>query len=87
MVNVMPDKKHKMRWGLVLILGIIAVAIGVFLDAYAIVVVPSSPFPATGGRYIIPGFFLVGMGMGYMALTPFIRQLETKIKKMEEALP
>jgi hypothetical protein len=82
-----PEKKHKMRWGLVLILGIIAVAIGVFLNAYAIFVVPSSPFPATGGRYTIPGFFLVGIGMGYMVLTPFIRQLETKIKKMEEALP
>jgi len=83
----LPDKKHKTRWGLVLALGIISVAIGVFLNAYAIVVVPSSPFPATGGRYQIPGFFLVGMGMGYMALTPFIRQLETKIKKMEDALP
>ena len=83
----MPEKKHKMRWGLVLILGIIAVAIGVFLNAYAIFVVPSSPFPATGGRYTIPGFFLIGLGMGYIVLTPFIRQLETKIKKMEEALP
>jgi hypothetical protein len=83
----MPEKKHKMRWGLVLILGIIAVAIGVFLNAYAIFVVPSSSFPATGGRYTIPGFFLIGLGMGYMVLTPFIRQLETKIKKMEKALP
>ena len=83
----MPEKKHKMRWGLVPMLGIIAVAIGVFFNAYAIFVVPSSPFPATGGRYIIPGFFLVGMGMGYMTLAPFIRQLETKIRKMEEALP
>jgi hypothetical protein len=82
-----PEKKHKMRWGIVLILGIIAVAIGVSLNAYAIFVVPSSPFPATGGRYTIPGFFLIGFGMGYMVLTPFIRQLETKIKKMEEALP
>ena len=76
-----------MRWGLVLILSIISVAIGIVLNGYAIVVVPNSPFPATGGRYIIPGFFLVGMGMGYMALTPFIRQLEAKIEKMEEALP
>jgi hypothetical protein len=25
--------------------------------------------------------------MGYMVCTPFIRQLEKKIKKMEEALP
>ena len=83
----MPDKKHKMRWGLVLILGIISVAIGVFLNAYGIFVVPSSPFPSTGGRYTIPGFFLIGLGMGYIVLTPFIRQLETKIKKMEEALP
>lgn len=83
----MPEKKHKMRWVLVLILGIISVTIGIFLNAYAIFVVLSSPFPATVGRYTIPGFFLVGMGMGYMALTPFIRQLETKIKKMEEALP
>jgi len=81
-----PEKKHKMRWGLVLILGIIAVAIGVFLNAYAIFVVPSSPFPATGGRYQIPGFFLVGIGMGYMVCTPFIRQLETKIKRMEDTL-
>lgn len=83
----MPEKKHKMRWGLVPILGTVAVAIGVFLNAYAMFVVPSSPFPATGGRYQIPGFFLIGLGMGYMILTPFIRQLETKIKKMEEALP
>ena len=83
----MPEKKHKMRWGLVLILGIIAVAIGVFLNAYAIFVVPSSPFPATGGRYIIPGFFFIGLGMGYMVCTPFIRQLETKIRKREEVLP
>ena len=83
----MPDKKHKMRWGLVLILGIISVAIGVFLNAYAIFVVPSSPFPATGGRYIIPGFFFIGLGMGYMVCTPFIRQLETKIRKREEVLP
>ena len=82
----MSDKKHKMRWGLVFILGIIAAAIGVFLNAYAIFVVPSSPFPATGERYIIPGFFFVGMGMGYMVCTPFIRQLETKIRRMEEAL-
>jgi hypothetical protein len=82
-----PEKKHKMRWGLVLILGIIAVAIGVFLNAYAIFVVPSSPFPATGGRYIIPGFFFIGLGMGYMVCTPFIRQLETKIRKREEVLP
>jgi len=81
------DKKHKTRWVLVLILGTIAVAIGVFLNAYAIFVVPSSPFPATGGRYIISGFFFVGLGMGYMVCTPFIRQLETKIKKMEESLP
>ncbi len=83
----MPEENHKTRWGLVLMLGIIAVAIGVFLNAYAIFVVPSSPFPATGGRYITPGFFFVGMGMGYIVLTPFIWQLETKIKKMEEALP
>ena len=83
----MPEKKHKTRGSLVLLLGIIAVAIGVFLNAYAIVVVPNSPFPATGGRYQIPGFFLIGFGMGYMALIPFIRQLETKIKKMEDALP
>ena len=83
----MPEKKHKMRWGLVLILGIIAVAIGVFLNAYAIFVVPSGPFPATGGRYTIPAFFFIGLGMGYMVCTPFIRQLETKIKKMEGALP
>jgi len=83
----LPNKKHKIRWVLVLILGIISVAIGIVLNGYAIFVVPSSPFPTTGGRYITPGFFLVGMGMGYMALTPFIRQLETKIKKMEEALP
>jgi hypothetical protein len=83
----MPDKKHKMRWGLILILGIIAVVIGVFLNVYAIVVVPSSPFPATGGRYIIPGFFFIGLGMGYMVCTPFIRQLETKIRKREEVLP
>jgi hypothetical protein len=80
-------KKHKMRWGLVLILGIIAVAIGIILNLYAIVVVPSGPFPATGGRYQISGFFFIGIGMGYMIVTPLIRQLETKIKKMEEALP
>jgi hypothetical protein len=83
----MPEKKHKTRWGLILILGIIAVAIGVFLNAYAVVVVPSSHFPATGGRYQIPGFFLIGLGMGYIVLIPFIRHLEAKIKKMEEALP
>jgi hypothetical protein len=83
----LPDKKHKARWGLVLILGIILVAIGVFFNVYAIVVVPSSPFPAAGGRYTIPGFFFIGFGMGYMVCTPLIRQLETKIKKMEEALP
>jgi hypothetical protein len=87
MVRVVPDKKHKTRWSLVLILGIVAVAIGVSLNAYAIFVVPNSSFPAIGGRYQIPAFFFIGIGMGYMVLTPFIRQLETKIKKMEDALP
>jgi len=40
-----------MRWGLVLGLGIIAVAIGVFINAYAIIVVQSGPFPAQSGAF------------------------------------
>jgi uncharacterized membrane protein len=82
-----PNKKNRMQWILVLILGIIAVAVGVFLNFYAIVVVESSPFPAKACGFQISGFFFIGLGLGYMILTPFIRQLETKIKKMEEALP
>lgn len=83
----MPNKKNKMRWVLVLLLGIIAVAIGVFINAYAIVVVQSGPFPAKSGGFQIAGFFVIGVGMGYMALTPLIKIQEEKIKKMEQELP
>ena len=73
-----------MRWGLVLALGILAVAIGVILNAYAIVVVQSGPFPAQGSGYQIQGFFFIGLGMGYLFVTPLIRQQDMRIRKLEE---
>jgi hypothetical protein len=73
-----------MRWGLVLALGIIAVAIGVFFNAYATAVVESGPFPAKSAGYQIGGFFFIGLGMGYLVLVPLIRNLENKIRKMEK---
>jgi hypothetical protein len=71
---------------LVLVLGIIAVAIGVLINVYAIVVVQSGPFPAKSGGFQISGFFFIGLGMGYMFSTPLIRILEEKIRKMEQEL-
>ncbi len=70
-----------MRWGLVLALGIIAVAIGIFINAYAIIVVQSGPFPAQSGGFQISGFFFIGLGMGYIFCVPIIRNLEMKIEK------
>jgi len=81
------EKKLKMRWGFVLITGIIALAFGIFINLYEIVVVRSGPFLATTGGDLISGFFLIGIGIPCVSLASLIRALETKIKKMEEALP
>jgi hypothetical protein len=69
-----------MRWGLVLAMGIVAVAIGVFIDYYAIVVVQSGPYPAQSGGWMTTGFFFIGLGMGYMVCVPLIRSLEMKLR-------
>lgn len=82
----MPEQKHKIRWGLVLALGIIAVSIGFFINVYAIAIVQSGPFPATSGSYQISGFFFIGLGMGYLVLTPLIKYQEKKIRKLEKEL-
>ena len=78
------NQKHKMRWGLVLALGIIAVAIGIFINTYAIIVVQSGPFPAQSGGFQISGLFFIGLGMGYIFCVPIIRNLEMKIRKIEK---
>ena len=80
----MAERKHKPRWGLVAVLGIFAIAVGVFINAYAIIVVQSGPFPVKSGGYQITGFFFIGLGMGYLVCTVMIKALEKKIRKLED---
>ena len=82
----MPEKTHKPRWGLVLGLGLFSVVFAVIIFVYAITVVESGPFPAKSGGFLLPGFFFVGIGMGYLFLTPAIRMLENKIRRLEKEL-
>ena len=82
----MPEKSHKPRWGLVLALGLFSIAFAVIIFVYAIAVVESGPFPAKSGGFLLPGFFFVGIGMGYLFLTPAISMLEKKIGKLEKEL-
>ena len=82
----MIERKHKPRWGLIVGLGIFAIAVGVFINAYAIVVVEKGPFPATSGGFQIGGFFFVGLGMGYVVCAITVRHLEKKIRILEDKL-
>ena len=82
----MIERKHKPRWGLIVGLGIFAIAVGVFINAYAIVVVENGPFPATSGGHLISGFFFVGLGSGYVVCGTAVRQLEKKIRTLEDKL-
>jgi hypothetical protein len=82
----MTEKEHKSRWGLVVALGVFAIAVGAFINAYAIIVVQSGPFPVTSGGYQITGFFFIGIGMGYLICTPMIKELEKKARKLEGML-
>lgn len=76
----MVERKHKAHWWLVAATGIVAIIIGTFLDAYAIIIVEKGPFPVTGTSFIIEGSLLWGFGTGYLICTIAIRSLEKKIK-------
>jgi len=80
------EKDHKPRWGLVLAAGLFSIAFGVFIIVYAITVIQRGPFPADSSVYLINGFFLIGLGMGYLACARVIKNLEKKIRKLEEEL-
>lgn len=83
----MHEQKYKIRWSLVLALGLIAVAIGFLINIYAIAIVQKGPFPAISGSYQISGFFFIGLGMGYLVLTPLVKYQYEKIRKLEKELP
>ena len=82
----MPEKNHKPRWGTVLALGLFSIAFAVIIFVYAITVVESGPFPAKSEGFLLPGFFFVGIGMGYLFVTPMIKMLEKKIRRLEKEL-
>ena len=82
----MPEKNHKLRWGLVLALGLFSIAFALVIFVYAIAVVESGPFPAKSGGFLLPGFFFVGIGMGYLVLTPMVTMLEKRISRLEKEL-
>ena len=82
----MPEKNHKPRWGLVLALGLFSISFALIIFVYAIAVVESGPFPAKSGGFLLPGFFFVGIGMGYLVLTPMVTMLEKRISRSEKEL-
>ena len=82
----MKETRTKSHWRLVVALGIFSIAVGAFANAYAILVVQRGPFPATGIGYLIQGFFFIGMGMGYIICAVAIKDLEKKIRKLEDRL-
>jgi hypothetical protein len=82
----MIERKHKPRWGLIVGLGIFAIAVGIFINTYAIVVVENGPFPAKSGGFQISGFFFIGLGIGYVVCAPAVKQLEKKIRNLEDKL-
>ena len=82
----MPEKNHKPRWGLVLALGLFSISFALIIFVYAIAVVESGPFPAKSGGFLLPGFFFVGIGMGYLFLPPMVKMLENKIRRLEKEL-
>ena len=79
-------KNHKPRWGLVVALGLFSIVLAVFLIVYAIIVIERGPFPANSSLYLINGFFFIGLGMGYLVCAYVIKNLEKKIRKLEEEL-
>ena len=79
------EKDHKPRWGLDLAAGLVSIAFGVFFIVYAITVVARSRFPDIE-LYLINGFFFIGLGMGHLVCARVIKNLEKKIRKLEEEL-
>ena len=84
MVVFMAQKNHKMRWRLILACGLFAIGFGISALVYGVVVIAHGPFPALSSGYFISGFFIIGLGMGYLVLTPIVRNLEKNIRKLEE---
>ncbi|MFB0559951.1 MAG: hypothetical protein ACETWM_01780 [Candidatus Lokiarchaeia archaeon] len=82
----MTEKNHKSRWRSVVASGLFFIALGVFLIVYAITVIERGRFPADSVLYLINGFSFIGLGMGYLVCAHIIRDLEEKIRKLEEEL-
>lgn len=84
----MTKKNHKSRRSLVVVVasGLFPIVVGSLLIVYAITVVERGPFPDNSVGYIISGFFFIGLGMGYLACAPMIKDLEKTIRKLEEEL-
>ena len=75
----LPNLLHKKQWILVLALGVFLIVFGTFIIAYSIIVVEHGLFQATAVGFSIPGYFFIGLGMGYIICSGIIRNLEKKI--------